>query len=99
MQEAVPMEVGQEGDYVQGQEENHGTEQEGLDFGNHHQYDDAPIGGWNHEAENLTQSKECPVIDLVPEYDIREDILRLGLRIYEAVVRASRKDEVAKEYR
>eukprot|EP00972_Heterocapsa_arctica_P081794 12055626-Heterocapsa_arctica.AAC.1 len=79
------MEVDQEGDFVQGLEEDHGVDQEELDFGNQHQYDDAPIGGWNHEADNLTQSKECPTIDLVAEYDIREDILRLGLRIYEAV--------------
>eukprot|EP00972_Heterocapsa_arctica_P011066 1620225-Heterocapsa_arctica.AAC.1 len=93
------MEVDQEGDGDQGPEDDHGTEQENLDFGNQHQNDDAPTGGWNHETANLTQAKECPTTDLVAEYDIREDILILGLRIYEAVVEASKKDEVPKEYR
>eukprot|EP00972_Heterocapsa_arctica_P030724 4522773-Heterocapsa_arctica.AAC.1 len=99
VQEPVPMEVDQEGEYVQESVENHGAEQEGQAFANHHQYEVAPVGGWNHEAEDPTQVKRQPAIDLVPEYDIREDILRLGLRVYEAVVRASRKDEVVKEYR
>eukprot|EP00972_Heterocapsa_arctica_P101486 14955177-Heterocapsa_arctica.AAC.1 len=93
------MEVDQEGDGGQVPGDDHGTEQENLDFGNQHQYDDAPSGGWNHETVSLTQTKEGPTIDLVADYDIREDMVRLGLRIYEAVVEASAKDEVPKGYR
>eukprot|EP00972_Heterocapsa_arctica_P011376 1668845-Heterocapsa_arctica.AAC.1 len=48
---------------------------------------------------DLTQTKEGPVIDLDADFDIREHMLRLGLRIYEAIIEASKKDDVRKEYR
>eukprot|EP00972_Heterocapsa_arctica_P000770 108426-Heterocapsa_arctica.AAC.1 len=92
------MEVDQEGEHVQEPSESYGAEQEGQAIANHQQCE-APVGGWNYEASGPTQDHRQPVIDLVPEYDIREDILRLGLRVYEAVVEAARKDEVVKEYR
>eukprot|EP00972_Heterocapsa_arctica_P082603 12171659-Heterocapsa_arctica.AAC.1 len=98
-QEPVPMEVDQEGAEAQEEEDVHGTDQENLDFADQHQYDAAPCGGWNHEVVDLTQTKEGPVIDLEVQLDIREEMLKLGLRLYTVTVEASRKDDVRKEYR
>eukprot|EP00972_Heterocapsa_arctica_P039932 5881818-Heterocapsa_arctica.AAC.1 len=50
VQEPVPMEVDQEGEHVQEPGENHGAEQEGQATANHHQHEDPPVEGWNHEA-------------------------------------------------
>eukprot|EP00972_Heterocapsa_arctica_P034203 5037115-Heterocapsa_arctica.AAC.1 len=80
------MEVDQEGDFTQEPFESYGAEHEGHANATHQQQE-APEGGWNHEVRGP------PIIDLVPEYDIREDILRLGLRVYEAASEASRRDE------
>eukprot|EP00972_Heterocapsa_arctica_P041418 6108293-Heterocapsa_arctica.AAC.1 len=71
------MEVDQEGEGGQEPEDDHGTEQENLDFGDQHQYGAAPSGGWNHDLVDLTQNKEGPTIDLDADFDIREDMLRL----------------------
>eukprot|EP00972_Heterocapsa_arctica_P068098 10055847-Heterocapsa_arctica.AAC.1 len=95
------MEVDQEGEGGFEPEGDHGTEeeyanQENLDLANQHQYDAAPSGGWNHELVDLTQAKERPVIDLEVEFDIRGDILNLGLKIYEAILEASARDDVRK---
>eukprot|EP00972_Heterocapsa_arctica_P089831 13250557-Heterocapsa_arctica.AAC.1 len=73
VQEAAPMDVDQEGEVGQEPEDDHGTEQEHLDFADQHQYDAAPSGGWNHELMDLTQTKESPAMDGDGDFDIRED--------------------------
>eukprot|EP00972_Heterocapsa_arctica_P068125 10060070-Heterocapsa_arctica.AAC.1 len=64
MQAPVPMEVDQEGVEDQGHGDDHGTEQENLDYAEQHQYDGAPEGGWNHEAAGLILPRENHVFDL-----------------------------------
>eukprot|EP00972_Heterocapsa_arctica_P088170 13000547-Heterocapsa_arctica.AAC.1 len=93
------MEVDQEGEGVEEQGDVHGTDQENLEYADQQQYDEAPSGGWNHEVVDLTQTKEGPVIDLEAKLDIREEILKLGLRLYEFTTIAARRDDVRKEYR
>eukprot|EP00972_Heterocapsa_arctica_P018518 2735255-Heterocapsa_arctica.AAC.2 len=93
------MEVDQEGVPDLEPEDDHGTEQANLAFDVQHQYDDPPPGGWNHDMVDLTQTNEGPVIDVDADFDIQEDMLRLGLRIYEAFIEASKKEDVRKEHR
>eukprot|EP00972_Heterocapsa_arctica_P090909 13411858-Heterocapsa_arctica.AAC.1 len=52
-QDSIPMEVDQEGAEDQAQGDDHGTEQENMGFADQQQYDEAPEGGWNHEAVEI----------------------------------------------
>eukprot|EP00972_Heterocapsa_arctica_P111973 16429141-Heterocapsa_arctica.AAC.2 len=80
-QEPVPMDVDQEGEGGQQPEDDHGTEQEDLDFAEQHHYANAPSGGWNHEGSELRETKEVSTINREATFDIRVDMLKLALRI------------------
>eukprot|EP00972_Heterocapsa_arctica_P024472 3611054-Heterocapsa_arctica.AAC.1 len=80
-QEAVPMDVDQEGDVVLPPQDEHETEQENLDYADQHQYSAAPTEGWNHEGGVPIQSALKGRQKAEKTFCIRTEMLRLTIRI------------------
>ena len=77
------MEVDQEGEAGEQEWDDHGTEEENLQYADQLQYSAAPAEGWNHEG---SIPQKGPKGNKIKEgkMDIRLEMLQLSLRIVEA---------------
>ncbi len=83
IQEPVPMEVDQEGEAGGQESDDHGTEEENLQYADQLQYSAAPAEGWNHEG-SIPQKGPKGTKTKEGKLDIRLEMLQLALRIVEA---------------
>ena len=83
-QEAVPMDVDQEGVVVTPPQDEHDTEQENLDYADQQQYSAAPTEGWNHEWGEPIHKEPKNRPEGEEKFCVRTEMLKLTVRIVEA---------------